>query len=237
MADYKAVDVDQLESDLTIVADAIREKGGTSEQLEFPNGMADAVRGIQSGGNEDVDTLKKQFIVRKSLIEISIPNGVTSIGHSAFRGCTELEKVVFNQEVKSLLHSAFALCYKLSFSELPDSIETFGESAFQSAKFVNKLVKLPNSLNTIDATVFQYCLGVQIKEIPPNVTSIGKQSFHACNELTELTFKGTPMSIANNAFQYCNNLTVINVPWAEGAVANAPWGATNATINYNYTEG
>jgi hypothetical protein len=25
------------------------------------------------------------------------------------------------------------------------------------------------------------------------------------------------------------------VPWAEGAVANAPWGATNATINYNYT--
>ena len=35
----------------------------------------------------------------------------------------------------------------------------------------------------------------------------------------------------------CTNLTTINVPWAEGAVAGAPWGATNATINYNYTGG
>ena len=27
------------------------------------------------------------------------------------------------------------------------------------------------------------------------------------------------------------------LPRAEGAVANAPWGATNAKINYNYTGG
>jgi len=50
-----------------------------------------------------------------------------------------------------------------------------------------------------------------------------------------LTFNGTPTSIASNAFGNCTNLRTINVPWAEGAVANAPWGATNATINYNYT--
>jgi hypothetical protein len=29
-------------------------------------------------------------------------------------------------------------------------------------------------------------------------------------------------------------ITTINVPWAQDAVANAPWGATNATINYNH---
>ena len=50
MAEYVVVDKEQLEADITTVADAIREKGGTSEQLPFPNGMADAVRGIQSGG-------------------------------------------------------------------------------------------------------------------------------------------------------------------------------------------
>lgn len=31
-----------------VVADAIREKGKTTELLEFPNGMADAVRNIKS---------------------------------------------------------------------------------------------------------------------------------------------------------------------------------------------
>jgi hypothetical protein len=39
----------------------------------------------------------------------------------------------------------------------------------------------------------------------------------------------------SSAFSGCTSLTTINAPWAEGAVSGAPWGATNATINYNYT--
>lgn len=35
---------------ITAVADAIREKGGTTAPLSFPDGMAKAVRGIPSGG-------------------------------------------------------------------------------------------------------------------------------------------------------------------------------------------
>ena len=37
---------------LTTVADAIREKGGTTAPLSFPEGMAEAVRSIQSGGGD-----------------------------------------------------------------------------------------------------------------------------------------------------------------------------------------
>lgn len=48
-----------------------------------------------------------------------------------------------------------------------------------------------------------------------------------------LTFRSTPSSIANNAFGACSGLTTIHVPWASGAVADAPWGATNAVIHYN----
>lgn len=36
---------------ITAVADAIREKGGTTAPLSFPAGMAAAVRNIQSGGD------------------------------------------------------------------------------------------------------------------------------------------------------------------------------------------
>lgn len=50
MANYKVVDTEQLEADLTVVADAIRGKGGTTELLSFPNGMKEAVEAIQSGG-------------------------------------------------------------------------------------------------------------------------------------------------------------------------------------------
>lgn len=46
MADYLVHD-----TSLTAVADAIREKGGTTAPLSFPAGMAEAVRNIQSGGD------------------------------------------------------------------------------------------------------------------------------------------------------------------------------------------
>lgn len=47
MAEYLVQD-----TSLTAIADAIREKGGTTAPLSFPDGMAEAVRNIQSGGGD-----------------------------------------------------------------------------------------------------------------------------------------------------------------------------------------
>lgn len=47
MADYRLVDAGRLDRDLTAVADAIRERAGTSDALAFPEGMAAAVAGIE----------------------------------------------------------------------------------------------------------------------------------------------------------------------------------------------
>lgn len=54
---------------LTTVADAIREKGGTSAPLSFPEGMAKAVRSIQSGGGDlsSVDVYIADFTVPADL--------------------------------------------------------------------------------------------------------------------------------------------------------------------------
>lgn len=43
-----------LDAGLTKIADAIRTKGGTSAQLAFPDGMADAIAAIQSGGGGNI---------------------------------------------------------------------------------------------------------------------------------------------------------------------------------------
>ena len=57
MPNYKVVNSDQLDSDITAVADAIRERSGTSGKMAFPNGMADAVRSIPSGGGAELPKL------------------------------------------------------------------------------------------------------------------------------------------------------------------------------------
>lgn len=57
MAIDKAVDSTQLDADLTTVADAIRAKGGTSAELSFPGGMAQAIADIPSGGITPTGTI------------------------------------------------------------------------------------------------------------------------------------------------------------------------------------
>lgn len=49
MALDKLVDSSQLDSDLTSVANAIRTKGGTSDQLAFPSGFVSGIQAIPTG--------------------------------------------------------------------------------------------------------------------------------------------------------------------------------------------
>lgn len=57
------------DTSLITVADAIREKGGTTAPLSFPAGMAEAVRNIQSGGGDlsSVDVYIADFTVPADL--------------------------------------------------------------------------------------------------------------------------------------------------------------------------
>lgn len=56
MAIDKAVDSSVLDAGLTKIADAIREKAGTSDTMEFPDGFAELIAGIQAGNEALVAT-------------------------------------------------------------------------------------------------------------------------------------------------------------------------------------
>lgn len=140
---------------------------------------------------------------------------------------------------------------------LPTSLRTLGSNVFQNYSALTTLeipfgvtkiadgachscanlasVSLPDSLTTIEAMAFYGCAALTTLTLPRSIESIAMWAFNGCTGLSTVTFTGTPVSLTGNVFSGCSNLTTINVPWAEGEVANAPWGATNATINYNYT--
>ena len=52
--------------------------------------------------------------------------------------------------------------------------------------------------------------------------------------MSSVVFSSKPTSINFNAFSGCSSLATIYVPWSEGEVASAPWGANGATIIYDY---
>ena len=98
------------------------------------------------------------------------------------------------------------------------------------------LTSLPEGITSIGSEAFSGCKNLALTSLPAGLTSIDSYAFYGCTNLTNIIFKGTPTSISSTTFNNCENVTVINVLWAEGEVAGAPWGATNATRNYNYTE-
>lgn len=54
MAADKLVDSEQLDADLTAIANAIRGRGGTVAQLTFPSGFVSAIWAIPSGGGGNI---------------------------------------------------------------------------------------------------------------------------------------------------------------------------------------
>lgn len=115
--------------------------------------------------------------------------------------------------------------------DLPN-VEEIGINAFY---YCGNLVEvLMPKIKVIERTAFALCSGLIITRLPNTLQEIGDYAFQSCNSLTNITFNGKPSVLSTEAFKNCTNLTVINVPWAEGAIAGAPWGASNATINYNY---
>lgn len=119
--------------------------------------------------------------------------------------------------------------------KLPNNLTKIGEYAFYRCSKL-ALTKLPSGVTSIGAGAFSYCTKLKLTEIPASVTSIGSQSFMRCDSMKEITFKGKPNTINSLAFQSATQITTIRVPWAEGEVANSPWGAINATLIYSYTE-
>ena len=207
MAYDKVVDSTVLNAGLTQIAGAIRAKTGTGGTLTFPSGFVSAIEGL-SGGGATEPYIEETYDASGNLID-AVMHGYTSIRPYAFYECRALISVSSISAITSIGASAFSQCSKLALTSLPAGITSIGASAFNS------------------------CTKLALTSLPAGITSIGNFSFQNCKGLTTITFEGTPTSISSYAFSDCTNLTTINVPWAEGAVANAPWGAKNATIHYN----
>ena len=174
------------------------------------------------------------FYYCKNLALTSLPESLTSIGNYAFYYCTSLALTSLPEGLTRISGNAFYSCTSLALTSLPEGLTRMGNSAFSGCTNL-ALTSLPEGLTKIDGNVFYSCKNLAITSLPESLISIGTYAFYSCTSLTSITFKGTPSSIMSSAFNGCTNLTDIKVPWAEGAVANAPWGATNATITYNYT--
>ena len=101
-----------------------------------------------------------------------------------------------------------------------------------SARFAEGITTSTN--NGLFAGVTTGVTALEKVVFPSTWTNIKPGRCYGCTNLKEVYILCPNPTIDASAFGDCTqNDLVINCAFAEGAVAGAPWGATNATINYN----
>ena len=186
----------------------------------------------------DVDTIRvcdRAFEGCSSLINIELPNSVTSIGDNAFWECSNLENVYYKGTIEDWC--------KISFKGLISNPMYYANNIYMldennEYEEVTEIV-ISETITEIGDYQFSGFKNVASIEIPNSVTSIGESAFYDCSSLTsialpfvgngiyEIHFKyifgmvpaslkeviitgGT--SIGYEAFNGCSNLTSIVIP-------------------------
>ena len=140
-----------------------------------------------------------------------IPNGVTSIGNSAFYDCSGLPFVTIPNSVTSIGEKSFENCSGLKTITIGNSVTSIGDGAFRGCSGLTS-VTIPNSVTSIGSSAFRDCVGLTSVEIPNSVTEMGVKTFQGCTRLTSVTIGNSVTSIGRRVFSDCSALTSVTLP-------------------------
>ena len=89
----------------------------------------------------------------------TIPNSITSIGNSAFSGCSGLTSITIPNSVTSIGERAFYGCFSLTSITIPNSVTSIGDDAFYDCSGLTSIT-IPNSVTSIEESAFKGCRGL-----------------------------------------------------------------------------
>ena len=118
----------------------------------------------------------------------TIPDGVTSIGISAFNGCSALTDIYVDKNNPKFVSENGVLFNN-------DKTELIKYPEGKTGHYT-----MPNNVTTIDDYAFYGCIGLTDIIIPNSVTTIGDYAFDCCFYLENITIGSGVISIGQNAF-------------------------------------
>lgn len=124
---------------------------------------------------------------------------LVSIGKNAFSRCTMLTSIFIPESVQSIGSEAFSLCEGLSMVELPTTLTKIPDGIFTDCTLLDSIT-IPDTVTEIGANAFLRCTAFILEKLPAGIKSIGAAAFANCGNIESLALPGTLESIGEAAF-------------------------------------
>ncbi len=168
--------------------------------------------------------------------------GLTSIGNSAFVGCSGLTSITIPAGVTSIGNYAFKYCSGLTSITIPESVTYIGNSAFVGCNSLDTLIF--NAVSCADFDDFTmiderpfYNLNISTINIGENVQNIPAFFAYGLTNLTSITIPESVTSIGDYAFCSCTGLTSITIPSSVTTIGNAAFNSCSGLMSITIPEG
>ncbi|MBQ2555953.1 MAG: leucine-rich repeat protein [Thermoguttaceae bacterium] len=129
--------------------------------------------------SKDGRTLVK-YPIAKGQKSYAVPDGVTTVGKSAFWHCDALEFVSLPEGAETVESAAFCYCLNLKSVYLPDTVKTIANQAFSYCKSL-RTIRIPKKVKAIPGLAFDECSKLKFVELTETVANIAPGAFDECD--------------------------------------------------------
>lgn len=147
-----------------------------------------------------------------SFDELQYFTGLTEIGYTTFRDCSNLVSITLPKSLKYIDQYAFQRCTSL------------------------ESITIPNSVTSISSNAFQNCYALKSITIPSSVTALGSGAFSGCFNLTSVKVEWeSPLKVSPFDFYLLNEKTLyVPIGTKESYAAADTWGAFGKIEEYSF---
>ena len=197
-----------------------------------------------------VTALDGTFTKNNNITDITVPEGIVSIGGFTFNKCMKLTRVVLPDSLTEIQNQAFGGCVLLEDINFPSGSLMIGPGAFDSCQRLRSLtltgdmsigqrafnnsglaeIVITEDVRKIDESAFESCKSLESIHIPGNVKVLDNCAFMGCDHLSSVTLDEGVYRIEGYVFAGCTSLKELRLPESMGEVGPGAFHGCNIKI-------
>lgn len=186
---------------------------------------------VRYKGNEfRVTSVGNKCFYMSSLTNITLSEGITSLGDYCFWNCSSLTSITLPEGITSLGRGCFNGCHSLTYIALPEGITSLSDYCFGYCRSLTNII-LPEGITSLGDYCFEYCRNLASITLPATLKEVYDNTFKDAMQQKRIIIKATtPPNVLGGGYDLIDSNYTLYVP--KGTLATYkntyPWSRAGA---------